>query len=147
MQRRLFALWGLAGTGKTTTLKLIAREILHQFPAASANISLDPIPNGDIDKIIIVIGSIKIGITTKGDPNSDLDKRLQFLIDEDCIIVLCATRTSGATVGIVEAFERANNFRATWVTNYQSGFDDERAFLNQRSAHDLVQLIRTMSRI
>jgi|SRR5579859_1743343 len=147
MQKRLFALWGLASTGKTTTLKLIARELLRQFPTAKTDISLDPIPDGDIDKIIVVVGSVKIGITTKGDPNSNLDERLKILVDEKCSIIFCATRTSGATVEVVEAFEQRNSFRATWVTNYQSGYEDERDFLNLRSAQDLVQLMRTMGRI
>lgn len=147
MQKRIFALWGLASTGKTTTLKLIAREILRQFPDASSNILLDPIPDGDIDKIIIIIGSIVIGITTKGDPNSNLDGRLKILVDEHCSIIFCATRTSGLTVEIVEAFELENDFRATWITNYQSGSAEERDFLNQRAAGDVVNLMIAMCNI
>lgn len=147
MQKRIFALWGLAGTGKTTTLKLIAAEINRHFRNAVINIQLDPMPIGDIDKIIIIIGNIKIGITTKGDPNSELDVRIEVLRREGCTIIFVATRTSGTTVEIVEAFEKAHDYMATWVTNYQSGYQDEQEFLNQTAARDLVGLMRAMCEI
>ena len=145
MQRRIFAVWGVAGCGKTTTLKLIAREILRNYFGSIPDIPLEPLPDGDMTTIIdvpTVRGIVRIGITSKGDPNTDLISRLEELVSKRCEIIFCATRTSGTTVQDVEFIERKHKFRATWVTNYQTGYVDERAFMNQKSAEHLVSLMR-----
>ena len=146
MQKRIFALWGASSVGKTTTLRFIAREIMRSFFGAQANIELEPLPKEDIT-VIITISSMRIGITSQGDPGRGLFERLQTLVDANCAIIFCATRTSGETVREVEEIEKENNYRATWVTNYQSGFEEERAKLNQKSAEHIVQLMRNMCEI
>jgi hypothetical protein len=143
MQKRIFALWGFENTGKSTTLKLIAREIMRQFFGATANILLEPLPEGDLT-VIITIGGKKIGIATQGDPNTGLFSRLEELVNSGCIIIFCATRTKQGTVDDVEAIENTHQFRVTWLTNYQSGYQDEHPFLSQRSAEGIVQLMRAM---
>ena len=146
MQKRIFALYGVSNVGKTSTLKLIAREIMRQFFGAASSVVLEPLPTGELI-VIITTGKIKIGITSQGDPNTGLAERLKDFLANNCDIIFCATRTSGGTITNVEEMERVNGYRTTWVTNYQSGYADERSFLNQRSAEDLVNLMRWMCRI
>jgi len=141
MQKRIFALWGISNVGKTSTLKLIAREIMRQFFGAISNVPIEPLPNGDI-AVIITIDNIKIGIISQGDPNTDLLLRLDELEKKNCDIIFCATRTSGTTVECVEQIEKKYNYKTTWITNYQSGYADERDHLNQHSAESIVGLMR-----
>lgn len=147
MQNRIFAVWGIGGIGKTTILKLVAREIMRVFSEASCSVQLDPIPLGDITAIIS-IGDIRIGISTQGDPGTALSKRIRELIEVECMVIFCATRTKGETVTDVEAIEASTNYtyRTTWVTNYQSGFEGEHEELNRLSAIHLVQLMRELCR-
>ena len=96
-------------------------------------------PIGDIDKIIIIIGNIKIGITTKGDPNSELDVRISTEAG-GLHHYFVATRTSGTTVEIVEAFEKAHDYMATG--DELSEWLPRRRVSNQWAARDLVWLMR-----
>jgi len=146
MEKRIFALYGVSNVGKSTTLRLIAQEIMRQFPAAVSSMPLDPLPEGDI-VVIILVGKVKIGITTQGDPSTGLYQRLKDLFTDDCSIIFCATRTSGDTIKNVEDMEKNNGYKTTWVTNYQSGYPEDRSILNQRSAEDLVRLMRGFCKI
>ena len=142
---RIYVLWGRQGVGKTRTLNLIAREIERQFGVTS-DPPLDVLLTRDI-QVVITIGGLRIGITSAGDPGTNVAGRLNDLINRGCAIIFCSTRTKGETVTDVEGVEQAHNYRATWVTNYQTGFPNEEGVLNQRSAIDLVQLMRTMANI
>jgi hypothetical protein len=145
MNKRIFTIWGRSGVGKTTTLKLIAKEIQRSFFHSKSNIELDPLPSGDIVTIITINlpeKSVKIGITSKGDPNTDLQLRLEELVSTGCDIIFCATRTSGTTVKDVEEIEKKYGFRAIWVTTFQNGHTEEQPALNQQSAEQLVRLMR-----
>jgi hypothetical protein len=142
---RIYVLWGRQSVGKTRTLNLIAREIERQFGVTS-DPPLNPAINRDIH-IVIAIGTLKIGITSAGDPGTNVAGRLNDLIGRGCAIIFCSSRTKGVSVTDVEAVEQAHNYRATWVTNYRTGFPNEEGFLNQRSATDLVQLMRTIANV
>jgi hypothetical protein len=148
MQKRIFPVWGVAGVGKTTSLKLIGREIMRQYFSAKPTIPIEPLPKGDITVIILILlngDEIKIGITSEGDPNTNLYTRLEELATEGCKYIFCATRTSGTTVVDVQRFDRDYEFKATWLTNYQSGFENERDFLNQKTAEHLVSLFESLA--
>jgi hypothetical protein len=56
--------------------------------------------------VILTIDGVKIGIASKGDPRTGLARRLNRLRDRDCSVIICATRTRGATVTAVTALQR-----------------------------------------
>ncbi|MCW3074610.1 MAG: hypothetical protein JWP69_1679 [Flaviaesturariibacter sp.] len=143
MQKRIYALWSPGSKGKTTTGKLIAGELHRLFPAAPVLPDAAALSGGEIN-IQIVIGKLKIGITSQGDPGTGLYQRLEKHALDGCHIIVCTTRTRGETEEAVEETERRYGFRAVWFTNYQSGFPGEHAFLNEASATRLVSLMRAM---
>jgi hypothetical protein len=92
----IFALQGRANCGKSETINKVYTELCSKYPAAQVK---DFFP-GSPDKKVVMTGvsGKKIGIESRGDPNSRLQ---QSLIDFDkagCDIIFCAARTSGMTV-------------------------------------------------
>jgi len=137
MKKTVFAVWGHAAQGKSETVKKITKLFLRNYihaPTIPTTIDF----TYDI-KVVIMIGEIKIGIESTGDPNSRLSQSLESFVSDDCDIIICATRTSGGTVDAVnELYEKG--YDIVWVTNYRSN-EKEKDALNDMSANHLYELI------
>ncbi len=138
MNKVVFANWGTAKQGKSSTVKQIAKIILEKYPEGITDPS--PIIFGADINAIIKIGKIKIGVESIGDPNSRLFDSLRYFVKMDCDIIICSTRTTGATVEAVEElFKRG--YQNVWVTNYRSNEKDQDE-LNDISAQHIFELIQ-----
>jgi hypothetical protein len=139
MKKTIFANWGHAQQGKSDTVKRIAQEITAAYPTATTNpVSIDYA--GDI-QVIITIGKVKIGIESQGDPNSRIFASLTKFSFDNCDIIVCSTRTSGATVYAVSALHTSHGYDIVWVTNHRSG-EKSQATLNDISAKHIFGLIQ-----
>jgi hypothetical protein len=139
MKKTVFANWGHAQEGKSETVKKIAQEITSAFPTATTNpVTIDY--SGDI-QVIITIGNIKIGIESQGDPNSRIFASLTKFSTANCDIIVCSTRTSGATVHAVKNLHASHGYDIVWVTNHRSR-EKPQATLNALSAKHIFELIR-----
>lgn len=138
MKKSVFAIWGHEKQGKSETVKKIAKEIIKTFPMSTtfpAKINF----SSDI-KIIIAIEKLKIGIESQGDPNSRLFSSLESFASENCDIIVCSTRTSGATVDAVIELGSAHSYEIVWTTNYRSN-EKNQSTLNDISAKQIFSLI------
>jgi hypothetical protein len=99
--KKVIVLWGTANIGKTITLKKVHKQLLklstNTLPEHSRN-------NIDIREILIING-MKVGIETQGDPNSRLAESLKLFKKQGCVLIICATRTRGQTVELVNELE------------------------------------------
>lgn len=139
MAKTIFANWGHAQQGKSDTVKRIAQEITNAYPTAMINpVAIDY--SGDI-QVIITIGKIKIGIESQGDPNSRIFASLSKFSSDNCDIIVCSTRTSGATVDAVSALHDSHGYDIVWVTNHRSR-EKPQATLNEISAKHIFGLIQ-----
>lgn len=139
MKKTIFANWGHAQQGKSDTVKRIAQEIIAAYPTATTNpVTIDY--SGDI-QVIITIGKIKIGIESQGDPNSRIFESLTKFSSHNCDIILCSTRTSGATVDAVSALHVSHGYDIVWVTNHRSS-EKPQATLNDISAKYIFSLVQ-----
>lgn len=141
MRKNIVAIWGQAQQGKSDTVKRIAQLILDNYPTASTT----PITinfSADI-KVIIVIGKIKIGIESQGDPNSRLLESLKEFSKSNCDLIVCSTRTSGSTVNAVSALNSSDNYEIIWATNYRS-YEKPQTTLNDLSARQIFELIQNL---
>jgi hypothetical protein len=140
MKKTIFANWGHAKQGKSGTVKKIAQIILAKYPNAE---TYPLIIDYSFDiKIVITIGDIKIGIESQGDPNSRLPASLKEFKSISCDIIICSTRTSGATVLAVEKLkEIPYNYDIIWFTNYRSS-EKNSDLINSKSAEDVFKLIQ-----
>ena len=141
MKKTVIANFGGATQGKSGTIKKIIKLILNKYPDALTN-PLKISYHGDV-KVIIQIDNIKIGIESQGDPNSRIFKSLKEFASIDCDLIICATRTAGATVNAVRSLRKSHNYDIVWVTNYRSANKDIEA-LNELSANHILELVERL---
>lgn len=138
MKKTAFAVWGHSGQGKSDTVKKITELLIQNYPNAPKEFAILDFKY-DI-RVVITIGKIKIGIESMGDPNSRLFESLETFVKVKCDIIICATRTSGATVDAVNELYNKEKYDIVWVTNYRSNEKDTNV-LNEMSANHLYELI------
>jgi hypothetical protein len=94
----VMAVSGPSSVGKTSTIRLVYELLLEKFPDAQVR----RLGGGKDIGVIVTIGDFKIGIESQGDPTSKfpsrMDKHLELFVKEKCDVIVCATRTEGATV-------------------------------------------------
>jgi hypothetical protein len=145
-QRTIIAVWHTADMGKTETLRAFANLLLNTFPLIE---SIRPVPafvppSGDFI-LVVRINGVVIGITSQGDPGTDLENRLINLADNrECDIILCSTRTRGETVTAVDRVARSRNYRTIWTSTYQIEGRDNQPIVNNLKAAHLLDLIQTL---
>ncbi len=139
MKKTIIANWGQAGQGKSTTIKQVAQQIIAYFPTAT---TAPKIIDYSVDiQVVITIGQIKIGIESQGDPNSRLFDSLKDFSKIGCDIIVCATRTSGATVDAVSNLHSSHGYDIIWVTNHRS-HEKSTALLNNISAENILNVVQ-----
>ena len=97
----LFALQGPGHCGKSDTLIRLFQAIQVKYPSATTQ-ELRTGTN-DIAVIMSNVNGLVVGIESQGDPGSRLKKMLPIFSAAMCDIIFCACRTSGMTVGWVNA--------------------------------------------
>lgn len=97
----LFALQGIGNCGKSDTLI----RLFHALQTKYALATTQALYNGTKDIAVIMRGvkNLVVGIESQGDPNSRLQQSLPAFAGANCDIIFCACRTSGMTVGWVNA--------------------------------------------
>jgi hypothetical protein len=97
----IFALQGLGSSGKTSTLIELLNLITAKYPRAA----VQAFHGGtrDVKVIVFPVNGLKVGIESRGDPNSRLLQSLADFRNANCDIVFCACRTSGMTVQWINA--------------------------------------------
>ena len=95
MEKKIIALQGKSGTGKTTTLKLLIDKIASIYPTKTVHKN-----NSDIAVIADIDGKT-VGITTRGDNEECLAKDFEYM--GLCDLYICACRTKGESVDFLES--------------------------------------------
>jgi len=104
-RRTIFALKGVSNTGKTQTINFVRRFIEECYKDCKT--AHDPLRRGSKEiTLILQVGNTKIGIESQGDPNSRLFNSIPYFVNQGCDIIVCATRTRGATVELVKSYEK-----------------------------------------
>jgi len=94
----IYALQGRGDCGKTETIKLVYQILVNNYKISQTQIQ-DFFPNSpDIKIIMSGVKGKKIGIESRGDPKSRLERSLKDFVNAGCDIIFCACRTSGMTV-------------------------------------------------
>jgi hypothetical protein len=145
MKKTVIANWGIGKQGKTITIKFLLQIILQNDPTSVLNTPASS--TYDIRVIITLSNGIKVGIETAGDPGSPLENSLKEFVTNNCDLIICCTRTDGATVQAVEALYTNQGYDIIWVNNFRSKEVDINK-LNRLSADNIYDLmIKRMSGI
>lgn len=88
------------------------------------------------------IKGLKLGIESQGDPGSRLADSLDLFIREQCVIIVCATRTWGATVEAVG--RHASEFDIRWRSKLRESHPEQHDPSNNALALDIFTEIETL---
>ncbi len=142
MENTIIAVYGRAGEGKSETIKKVCQMLIANFPDADP--SIQAIDYAEDILLTIVIFGIKIGIESTGDPKSRmLDTVVRLGREEKCDIIICATRTEGATVNKVDEVADVYDYHTLWISTYWSPTLDYK-FLNHALAKSIVELVSAL---
>lgn len=133
MKRIAIAVWGKAGIGKTSTIRCVFDKLNVEGKVPDKTIG------PDICAIIKLNNGKKIGVASLGDPCSDQPKWIDYLVENNCDVIVCACRTKGDTVEIVTNLANYD-YNIVWIspfTNNSLGID----VLNDISANAIINLI------
>ena len=140
MKKTVIAISGASNQGKSASIKEIVQRITLRFPSAFVDYKIN---TADV-KAIIQIGHVKIGIESQGDPGSRLGASLQEFIKEGCDIIVCATRTRGETVELVNEMFAKYHYDIIWTSNYFSNekYDPNNPIINHFFADHMIFLVQ-----
>ena len=143
MNKTIIAIHGRANEGKSETIKKVCSIIIDIFPNSLPSIQeIDYV--GDIF-LTINIGKIKIGFESQGDPNSRIiyDNTITKLAEEKCDIIICATRTGGMTVKVVDKVAKTYNYNTLWISSSWSPTLNHDV-LNRQAAEHILEIIKSL---
>jgi hypothetical protein len=136
--KTLIALRGAGNRGKSTTLSALIELIKAAYPNAKVEETRYKI---DVT-VVITIGKDKVGVETQGDPNSRLERSLKTFTDIGCKVIVCACRSFGRTVEIVnEAASRG--YQVKWVEKASLQDIAKQAAANRACARELLAMVQT----
>ena len=138
--KQIFGLYGTSNVGKSETIKNVYRKLTEKYSDFIFQKDFEPIVanEGDICVIIIINGKI-IGIESQGDPNSRIFESLPVFAKFNCDIILCSTRTRGATVDEVEKLKGDYNIK--WIKKNHSENANNYTSDNDKLATEILDLI------
>ena len=96
MKKTILCLFGPANTGKTSSIKRVD-EILQSYGAKLVKILFEEY---DFYKEYMYRNH-KVGILSLGDPGSAQSNYLEQLADDECEVIVCASRSKGTTCDAV----------------------------------------------
>lgn len=143
MTKSVIQVWGAAGSGKTSTLKLIHQELIRSYQNPNHTYNL-PLEDGEIYEVLDCEGN-KIGITSMGDDLTDeLESQLEDCF-ENCDIIVSASRVYNNVDRYLREKSIEKSFRRIKVTNSRLDEPKEVQWVfNQESARDIVNLINNI---
>ncbi|NQY26230.1 MAG: hypothetical protein HRT92_03530 [Piscirickettsiaceae bacterium] len=99
MTHKIIALRGIANVGKSQTIKNVYESLVSKFPDAK----IEHLSIGVDIRVVITVNGVKVGIESQGDPSSRLFSSIKLFVEIKCNVIICATRTRGGTVDLVES--------------------------------------------
>lgn len=124
---KVIVLNGVANTGKTTTLNLLYNLITPDTPATNL---------GEDDKYTFTYKGKTISITTPGDGEKDIQNNIDYAQDENCDILVTASRTRGYGRKLLSEQFKDIHFIKKNVADQQ-----EQDLVNKTQAADLQAII------
>jgi len=135
--KTILALRGAGNRGKSTTLGLLIEMIKVEYPSATFEESKFKV---DIT-IVITINGKRVGIETQGDPNSRLGASLKRFIEIGCEVIICASRSYGSTVDLVNAAANSG-YHVKWFEKIKSTNVHDQSAANKAAAREVFNAFR-----
>ena len=121
--KKLLCVWGASNYGKTTAIIEFDEFLNTNFKGSIAPRYTLGNPPDDICRIYTIKHNQQtytIGIESQGDPNSRQQASLDLFLQNNCDIIVCASRTRGETVYTIENFCSDNQYNSFWISTLYS---------------------------
>ena len=143
----IIAIWNAGGKGKSSTILNLAKLLISTYPRHSVVFCSKNASALTIDfSLILEIGGKIIALESQGDPNTDLEKRLdKIAITYKPDLVICSTRTRGETVQAVHRISQKHSFDEIWTSTYEIAHSHN--IVNTAKSEHLLDLIIRLSLI
>lgn len=132
----MICFWGLADIGKTSAIRHLWNKLA---PTATPLYT-----SGDDICVIADMNGSRVGLESQGDPSSEQDFWLDELIEAECDVIVCASRTKGATVKHVEDKAAEHGYTLVWLSPFSSPEKVVHSRLNEITAEMIIRLINEM---
>ena len=129
--KKIIALRGVANRGKSCTLKKVYHLLIEKYPDCNIEYLKDRV---DI-RAVLTVNDVKIGLESQGDPGSRLFKSLKLFVTLECQIIICATRSRGATVDAV------NNLEGTYEILWHNQIEESSEAMREERDCKMAQKI------
>ena len=141
--KTVIVLYGKGTIGKSTTCKLVKKELLELAGVEVFRTEQLRANKHDIN-VVLQIGPFRIGIETEGDPGTPLGFRLKDFVNIGCQIIICTCRTYGKTVEVIRNMRP--EYEITWINqnNLESDYDESklRDLANLTTANFIVETLK-----
>lgn len=147
--KTILALWHTEKKGKTETLRAVAEELLTRYPNNEIFCSsYEPNATGQDFKLVISVNGKKVGIVSKGDPETELKEKLtKFVQIHQCDVIICATRTKGQTFYAVDSVWSNEDYDIIWTSTYQVDEEKLQKKANTIKAKHIIDLLESLDRL
>jgi hypothetical protein len=136
--KTVIALYGPANTGKSSTVKKVYELLKAKYPNAPVT---HEIIHHDV-RAIIKINGHSIGIESQGDPGSRIFTSISLFVQEECDIIVCATRTRGQTVEVIENLKP--QYCVNWVQKLREPNEAQHEQINKALASDILKQVQML---
>ncbi|HKY28772.1 MAG TPA: hypothetical protein VJM12_12605 [Pyrinomonadaceae bacterium] len=134
--RIVFALRGKSKLGKSPTIRTVVEMLTEKCPDAS--IEHNHTTKRDV-RLVLTINNLKIGVESQGGPN--LKESLDLFVRIGCDVIICATKTSGATVDAVNALQ---GFDVHWLEQREQSKPHEQVLRSLIMAREIVERVEEL---
>lgn len=115
MKTQMLIVKGSPNVGKSTSVKiafkLLLQLVIKRYGPTDARFLY--LTNREV-AAVIWIGTIRVGISTRGDNQKEIERALNFFLKQKCKVVVCAIRSQHTPLGTAQLFAR-NMFHTTPV--------------------------------
>lgn len=134
--KSLFALRGKSNIGKSQTIRTVVELLTAKHPDAAIEHKLTTKANV---RVVLTLNNVKIGIESDGRPNGRLVKEsLDLFVSVGCDVIVCATRTSGATADAVNTLQ---GFDVHWLEQQEKSQLHEQVLRSIGMARAIVEKV------
>lgn len=134
--KTIIAVRGVANQGKSASIKIAYSLLREIYPTAK----IEELHIGVDITVVITIDGGKVGIESQGDPNSRLFQSLDHFVNIGCKVIVCATRSRGATVEAVNSL--AGKYRVEWYSKQGVSSSSKYEAANRSVAQQIVAAVQ-----
>jgi len=139
MNKRIIALKGKGNSGKTTAINLLP-NILKENGFEQVSNKYKKFGNDFRD--VFIKDGLLVGVTSSGDTYDLVLKRLSELVNDSCIICVCACRTFDRNEkGTIAATKEFEKYKTEYVNKTYENNTDKQYEVNKRDAERLMERI------